>query len=236
MNPRKSKLSYSAQTKTHRPQVPVATVVISVLAFLGVLAKLSYILFIDDRKNGEVFELFGYKYLSHFLWAFGNEVFAFSVGTLLFTSTAFFRPESKMKMPYRFCAGLCYAMATYFSVWIFYDGNKFTQAVEVFFAIMFSVVAAVVFSIVLLFMTRELRSIKDLRVSVLEFFVEIKEVHYMRMLLRVLGNSTYYEAQEIDIKQDVEEFDKRLMEKGIEIADHHAEKNFKKAKKTGQPT
>ena len=211
-----SKRNFSDQIRTPRRRVAVA---ISAFGFFGVLAKYSYVFFINDRKNGEVFELFGYKYLSRFLWAFGNEVFAFVIGTLLWVSTVLMVKKSSYRLPFRLIGFLTMGTAIYFSVWIFYDGNKFTKTVEVVGAIVFSLISATVFTIFLKVLTREIRNVQELKSDFLDFLVEVRNINFKELLKVAMKKDLYDTTYQEELKEATKKFEDRLYDKAEEIVE-----------------
>lgn len=190
----------------------MATVTVSLIGFIGVLAKFSYIFFVNDRANGEEYHISGYKYLSHFLWAFGNEVFAFCLGIVLWTSTSLHFTNSKAKMPFRWIGYFTMATATYFSVWIFYDGNKFTKEVQFVMAAIFSLVAGGIYVLLLKLLTREIRNFTEIKDRFIDLLYELRNVRFKEVLRTAMKKDLYDEVYQEELKRKSKEFQKPLDE------------------------
>lgn len=137
----------------------VRTWSIGIIGFIGVFAKFSYIFFNGDRQRGEEYHIFGYKYLSHFLWAFGNEVFAFSIGVLLFVAANFFI-DKRIANLFKAISVFTICTSFYFMGWIFFD-SFYSGSTEILFAILFAVVATVLFVLFITHLTRIIRSVSE---------------------------------------------------------------------------
>ncbi len=212
--------------KLHRH---LEAVTISLFGFIGIFSKFAYILFLGDRGRGEEFKIFGYDYLSHFLWAFGNEVFVFSIGTLLWVSTNFFDAKKKIRNIFRIISGLSLGTSLYFMGWIFFQ-SYYSKTTEVLMAILFSIVGTLVFIPFLMYITKEIKNVRQLKSLVVDFFIEIRNVHF-RSLLKNSHKLEFLDEVEIqkearnelikDLREDRKEitdnFEKRLHDKVDEI-------------------
>ena len=132
----------------------------SILAFIGVFAKFSYILVRKDAGEYAIATMFGYRYLSQFLWALGNEIFTFSAGVLIWMASCFIS-DYRMRVTFRGVSIFCFASSLYFMGWIFF-GELFDDNTEVIMAILFSLVGTILFTFFLLNMTKIIRSINEI--------------------------------------------------------------------------
>lgn len=143
------------RTRVHREAV-----LSSIIAFIGIFAKFSYILVRNDAGEYAISTMFGYRYLSQFLWALGNEIFSFSIGVLIFMSTKLFI-HTPLKNVFKWIGILCIASSLYFMGWIFFD-QYFAEETQVIMAILFSILATVLFILFLKHITRLIQSVTEL--------------------------------------------------------------------------
>lgn len=132
----------------------------SILAFIGVFSKFSYILVRKDAGEYAIANMFGYRYLSQFLWAIGNEIFTFSAGVLIWMASNFIS-DHKMKVIFRGVSLLCISSSLYFMGWIFF-AEYFEDYTEILMAILFSIVGTVLFGLFLYRLNSILNSINQL--------------------------------------------------------------------------
>jgi hypothetical protein len=202
-------------------------VAISVFAILGVLGKFGYIFFLKDRDI-EI-DLFDYKFLSHFLWAFGTQLFAVSMGALLWLSASFHPRKSRSKKIFRRLSFLATSIGFYFMCWIFMDTEVFDEDVEVIGSIIFSLVTTSAFLILMKFLSRELNSIKELKDSFFDYIIEFR-LHYKKLLINALHRNEQYkdtldvlnedlhsDAYDEMLKKDTEATEQVMKEKAKEI-------------------
>lgn len=145
------------QIRTH---VHPEAVLSSKLAFIGIFAKFSYVLVMKDAGEYWVAEAFGYRYLSQFLWSLGNEIFAVSMGTLLFISTRFFI-DTPLKKVFKWIASISIASGFYFMGWIFFQ-NHFTGMTEIYMAILFTILTTTLYVLFLSRLTKVIQGITEL--------------------------------------------------------------------------
>lgn len=115
----------------------------SIIAFVGVLAKFSYIVYRGDKGEYVVAKMFGYPYIHQFLWALGNEIFSFSIGIVIWNA-AMFVSVYKMKIVFKGVSIFCISSSLYFMGWIFFS-NYFGDNTEVTMAIIFSIAGTTLF-------------------------------------------------------------------------------------------
>lgn len=143
-----------------RKLAPQEAVLSSKLAFIGIFAKFSYVLVMKDAGEYWVAETFGYRYLSQFLWSLGNEIFAVSMGTLLFISTRFFI-DTPLKKVFKWIASISIASGFYFMGWIFFQ-NHFTGMTEIYMAILFAILTTTLYVLFLSRLTKVIQGITEL--------------------------------------------------------------------------
>ncbi|MCR9263340.1 MAG: hypothetical protein NXH86_04240 [Flavobacteriaceae bacterium] len=130
------------------------------MAFIGIFAKFSYVLVMKDAGEYWLAEAFGYRYLSQFLWSLGNEIFAISMGTVLFISTRFFI-HTPMKTVFRWISAISIATGLYFMGWIFFQ-EQFDGMTEVYAAILFSILTTILYVYFLSRLTKVIQGITEL--------------------------------------------------------------------------
>lgn len=151
----KSKFFHPIKTR-----VRLEAVLSSIFAFIGIFAKFSYILVKNDASEYAVSTMFGYRYLSQFLWALGNEAFTLSIGVFIWVSTMFAKERSLLKV-FRGVSLLCIASSLYFMGWIFF-APFYSDYMEVLAAILFSVAGTLLFSMFLINLNRIISGIQEL--------------------------------------------------------------------------
>ena len=181
-----------------KPLHPQA-VTISIITLIGVLGKFSYIFFL---KEGDIeIDFFGYSKMSHFLWAFGNQVFDVAVGLLFWVSSNFHPRKSFSKKLFRGVSVLFSAIGFYFMFWIFLDSDYFNETVELVGAIVFAIFATGVFTLLLVFLTREITNLQELKSSFFDFIIEFR-LHYKKLLINALHRNEEYKATYNEILDD----------------------------------
>jgi hypothetical protein len=174
-------------------------VTISILAFLGVLGKFAYIFFLKERDID--IDFFGYSKMSRFLWAFGNQVFDVAVGLLFWISSNFHPRKSYSKKLFRWVSVLFSSIGFYFMFWIFLDTEYFNDTVEVAGAVVFAIFATGVFTLLLVFLTREITNLQELKNSFFDFIIEFR-LHYKKLLINALHRNEEYKATYNEILDD----------------------------------
>ncbi len=171
--------------------------------------------------RGEKFKIFAYEYLSHFLWAMGNEIFTISIGTLIFVSTKFFLiKKSPVKTVFRILSFFIVGIGFYFMGWIFVQ-EYMVKPAEIYAAIGFAAVATSIYVPFLMYLTREITNIRQLKASFIDFLVSLKP-DYKKMMKHAIKPSLFGEAKaEVldEIKKDSDDFQKKLYEKAEELID-----------------
>ncbi|MEM1337311.1 MAG: hypothetical protein AAGF96_06150 [Bacteroidota bacterium] len=202
--------------------------IIGIFGFFGIFSKYVYIYF----QGMDPYPLFGYEYLSQFSWSIGNEVFSFSMGVVIFVGSRFMTNSSGIRNVYRALAILAMASGLYFMGWIFFQ-DYFYRRTEILLAIAFSFVATSIFILFLMYLTREIRHIRELKESVVDFFIEISNVHLFGLLknsskLEFLDEVEIEEEAMMELKKEIKSerktiskrFQKRLKEKSHEIENY----------------
>ena len=174
-------------------------VTISFLAFLGVLGKFAYIFFLKERDI-EI-QFFGYEKMSHFLWAFGNQVFDVAVGLLFWVSSNFHPRKSYSKKLFRIVSVLFSTIGFYFIFWIFLDTEYFNETVEVAGAVVFALFATGVFTLLLVYLSREITNLKELKNAFFDFILEFR-LHYKKLFVNALHRNEEYKATYNEILDD----------------------------------
>jgi hypothetical protein len=214
-----NKSKFYHQTKT---RVPREAVLSSILAFIGIFAKFSYVLVMKDAGRYAIAEMFGYRYLSQFLWSLGNEVFAVSIGIILFVASKFIVSTTPIKKVFRGLSFVIMFAGLYFMGWIFFQ-NVFEEYTEILVAFVFALFTTTLLIPFLMYLTREIRSVQELKSSVIAFFVEIRNVHFRNLLknahkLEFLDDYNIEAEAREELKQSLrkerkqinDDFDKRL--------------------------
>ncbi|PCE64940.1 hypothetical protein [Sediminicola luteus] len=204
------------QTKA-KASVPVAAVMVSIIAFVTLAARFVYVFYNGDSDLEGDF--FGFKWLSIFLYNFGVEVTTVGLGALFWVSTMYHPKGSHSRFLFRGVSVGVMAVGFFFMGWIFTDTLYFSQVLEVFMAIIISI-NATFFSVMLLnYLTRDIRNIKELKVRWLSFLVEIRNEHYKPLLKRIMRGDLYSEAMAEELKKDVKKFDERLRDEAENIVE-----------------
>lgn len=156
----------------------------SIIAFFGVIAKFSYIIVRKDAGEYAITKMFGYRYLSQFLWVLGNEVFAFTIGAFIFI-IANMIPDRSMKRNVKAIAIFTIATSLYFIGWIFF-GEFYEEPTEIVMSIIFSLVFTALSIWFLANLTRIINSISELteyftsKIRLLTDCLILKTPYYVR--------------------------------------------------------
>ncbi|MGX1930434.1 hypothetical protein [Flagellimonas sp. 2504JD4-2] len=153
---------------------------ISLFIISAVAGKLLYLGFIGDNDLEGNF--ISFRWLSAFLYSFGTELSFLSFGSLMWISTVFHPKKSQSKKLFRFVAVLMLLLAFFFLSWIFTDKPYWTDSIEIAFAMLISIPTTIVFVMFLMFISREITGIKELRNMIANFLVEIRNTHVFGLL------------------------------------------------------
>jgi len=181
---------------------------------------------VDDYRAKKVELKEKYKFLG-----FTNQrrfMFAVGLPVSLFVASLFLLFSAKHITQRNFRTGFMVAgtffefTALYFivwTIWAYKTGGDFPRYMYYLSIVIISVLSTIATRILVNGWFNEVSKLKKLRESVIEFFVEIKEVHYMRQLKRAIGKDLYNEEYQEQVKKDSKEFDTRLYDKAEEIAE-----------------
>ncbi len=150
------------------------------MIFTGVVGRVVYIGYMGDNDLEGNF--MGFRWLSIFLYNFGVEVSLASFGALMWISTNFHMAGSKSKKLFRFVAVMMMALAFFFMGWIFTDKPYWSNSVEILFAFLISIPATTLFVMLVMFLSREITNVRELKARVIDFFIEIRNVHFRALL------------------------------------------------------
>ena len=205
--------------QTRRPVLRVV-VLSSILAFIGIFAKFSYIIVLKDAGRYAIAELFNYRYLSQFLWTLGNEIFAVSVGAILLIGSRFMESTTPIKKVFRRLSFLIIAVGFYFMGWVFFD-PFYSGPTEIGMAILFSIASTSILIPFVMYLNKEIHNIRELKASFIDFLVSLKP-NYKKMTKHALRPNLFNEARDEaldEIRKDSDEFQKKLYEKAEELID-----------------
>lgn len=128
----------------------------SSMAFIGLFAKFSYILVRQDKGEYVISTMFGYRYLSQFLWSLGNEIFTLSAAALIWASSLYIH-QKNLKNIFRGISIFCTLSACYFIGWIFVQ-KYFEGTTEYIMAVVFSLAASILYIMFLMATTNIIRN------------------------------------------------------------------------------
>lgn len=149
----KMKFKFSQPIRT---RALLEAVLMSSIAFIGLFAKFSYILVRKDAGEYTISTMFGYRYLSQFLWSLGNEIFTLSAAALLWAASVHIK-EKRLSRIFRYISIFCTLSACYFMGWIFVQ-EFFEGTTEIVMAILFCLAASVLYIMFLMATTNIIRN------------------------------------------------------------------------------
>ena len=190
------------QTRTKR-NARVATT-ISIIAFIALAARFMYVMYLGDSDLKGDFS--GFKWLSIFLYNFGVEVSMVGMGALMWISTNFHSRNSMSKKLFRAIGVSWMSVGFFFMAWIFTSAAVFTKFYEVIFAAIIAIAATIISVLLIMFISKELTNVKDLKNSFFDFIIEFR-LHYKKLLVNALHRneeykSTYKEVLDIELLDD----------------------------------
>jgi len=171
---------------------------ISIIAFLTLAARFMYVFYIDSDVEGD---FSGFRWLSTFLYSFGIEVAIVGMGALMWISTQFHSRHSMSKKLFRAIGVSWMSMGFFFMAWIFTSATVFTKVYEVIFAAIIAAVATIISVLLIMFISKELTNVKDLKNSFFDFILEFR-LHYKKLLVNALHRNEEYKAAYNEILDD----------------------------------
>jgi len=194
--------TFSHRTKT-KYNVRVATT-ISIIAFIALAARFMYVFYMGDSDLKGDFS--GFEWLSAFLFTFGIELSMVGMGALMWISTQFHSRKSMSKKLFRVIGVSWMSVGFFFMAWIFTSATVFTKLYEVLFAAIIAIVATVISVLLIMFISKELANVKELKNSFFDFILEFR-LHYRKLLVNALHRNeeykaTYKEILDIEILDD----------------------------------
>jgi hypothetical protein len=194
--------TFSHRTKT-KYNVRVATT-ISIIAFIALAARFMYVFYMGDSDLKGDFS--GFEWLSAFLFTFGIELSMVGMGALMWISTQFHSRKSMSKKLFRVIGVSWMSVGFFFMAWIFTSATVFTKLYEVIFAAIIAIVATVISVLLIMFISKELANVKELKNSFFDFILEFR-LHYRKLLVNALHRNeeykaTYKEILDIEILDD----------------------------------
>jgi len=147
----------------------------------------------------------GFKWLSIFLYNFGVELSMVGMGVLMFISTKFHSRKSMSKKLFKVIGLSWMGVGFFFMAWIFTSATVFTKFFEILFAAIIAVAATTTSALLIMFISRELTNVGDLKNSFFDFIIEFR-LHYKKLLVNALHRNEEYKATYKEIL-DVEMLD-----------------------------
>ena len=148
----------------------------------------------------------GFKWLSVFLYSVGVELSMIGMGVLMWISTRFHSRNSMSKKLFRAIGVSWMSVGFFFMAWIFTSAAVFTKFYEVIFAAIIAIAATIISVLLIMFISKELTNVKDLKNSFFDFIIEFR-LHYKKLLVNALHRNeeykaTYKEALDIELLDD----------------------------------
>ncbi len=163
---------------TKKPDRQVVT--ISALAFMGIFMKFAYIFFMKD--NDVAIDFNGYTSLSSLLWVWGNELSTISIGAIIWVSATYHSKNSLSKKVFRIISSFTIVSGFYFVCWTFLDSKYFTEMVEIIGSITMAIISTILYIGFISFLSKEITNVRELRTVIIDFFVELNNVHIWGLL------------------------------------------------------
>ncbi|WP_291866537.1 hypothetical protein [Maribacter sp.] len=189
-----------------------------------------YIFYMGNDLKGD---FFGFKWLSIFLYNFGVEISMIGMGALLWISTRFHSKNGFSKKLFRLIAGSQMAVGFFFTSWIFTSAAYFSKSYEIIFAILIAFFATIISTTMLLFITREIRNIKELKNSFFDYLLEFhgqytsllsyamtRNSDFKEYKEKIEGSKIYDEAHEEFLKQSSDKAEKSVKKTAQKIDDY----------------
>lgn len=163
-----------------------------------------YVLYMGDSDLKGDFS--GFKWLSIFLYNFGVELSMVGMGVLMWISTHFHSRKSMSKKIFRIIGISWISVGFFFMAWIFTSDTVFTKFYEVVFAGIIAIAATIISVLLIMFISRELTNVKELKNSFFDYIIEFR-LHYKKLLVNALHRNeeykaTYKEILDIEILDD----------------------------------
>ena len=179
-------------------------ITISIIAFIALAARFMDVFYMGDSDLKGDF--LGFKWLSAFLYSFGVELSMVGMGALMWISTQFHSRKSMSKKLFRVIGVSWMSVGFFFMAWIFTSATVFTKLYEVLFAAIIAIVATVISVLLIMFISKELANVKELKNSFFDFILEFR-LHYRKLLVNALHRNeeykaTYKEILDIEILDD----------------------------------
>lgn len=178
---------------------------------LGFLAPYSHIPYNNNDSEG----IFGFAWMSSFLFATGFPVFLLTLGFLLYYA-ADFMPANMDRM-FRVFAFLTAFTGLFFLSWSLNPFEEKDYSPMLYYGAMVFISAGLAYSI--RFYRSTIKRLILERFSFVDFLVDIKK-DYKKMLKHALKPNIIHEAEDEvfeEIKKDSKIFDKKVYEKGKEL-------------------
>lgn len=193
-------LKYFLLTKV---RANVQAVIISLLILSAITGRLIYIGYVGD--NDVEGNFFDFGWLSVFLYNLGVEISLLSFGALMWISTNFHPKKSKSKRLFHFISIAMMLLAFFFLSWIFTDKPYWSNQIEIVFAILICIPTTVLFVTFVMFISREITNIEEFRNMVIDFFVELRNIHILGLLknankLELLDDYTIERKTRLEVK------------------------------------
>ena len=123
------------------------------------------------------------------------------MGALMWISTQFHSRNSMSKKLFRVIGVSWMSVGFFFMAWIFTSATVFTKLYEVIFAVIIATVATIVSVLLIMFISKELTNVKDLKNSFFDFIIEFR-LHYKKLLVNALHRNEEYKATYNEILDD----------------------------------
>lgn len=170
----------------------------------------------------EKYLFLGFTNKRRFLFAVGLPISLF-VASLFILMASKKISEKKIRIGFTIAGSLFEFTSLYFivwTVWAYKTGADYPRYVYYLTIILVSVFTTIASRFLINGWMEEMANIKRIfKEDIVEFFVEIKEKHYMRQLKRAISKDLYDKEYQEQVSRDSKEFDKRLYDKAEEIWD-----------------
>lgn len=117
----------------------------------------------SDVNYNEDNRLFGFRWLSTFLYNISVELSQIATGFVLWICSSYHPEKSKSKKVFQLISVSIVLVGFFFMAWIFTDALYFSRVYEVIFAIAISIVATSISVLLMLVLSKEIRIIDELK-------------------------------------------------------------------------
>lgn len=114
--------------------------------------------------------------------------------------------------------------------WVFTDKPYWSNTIEIVFAALISIPATILFLMLVMFLSREIRNTRELKAKVIDFFIEIRNVYFRDLLknahkLDLMDDYNVEEEAREEIKETLrkerktinDNFEKRLHDEAYDM-------------------